>query len=62
MDYYIDRKKGIIKDTSILIVLFVIFCFLDLKFAYFITVLLGYLLMTRRTVHRLNPGFMGHNR
>jgi len=61
MYHYIDHKKGITKDTSILIVLFVTFCFVDLQFASFISVLCAYLLMTRRMILILNPGFiLGH--
>lgn len=58
MNDHIDHENGIIRDAVILIFLFLISSFVDLQLAFLVSVICFYLLMIRRVILKLNPGFI----
>ncbi len=51
-------KKGILKDSFIIILLFASLYFIDIRLAAFIAVICTTILLTRRTILYYNPGFI----
>lgn len=52
------NKKGILKDSLIIILLFASFYFIDIQLAAFIAVICTIILLTRRIILYYNPGFI----
>jgi hypothetical protein len=53
--------RGIIKDSFVFSLLFTILSFIDLRLAFFVSIVCISLFLTRRTILYLNPGFIdGH--
>jgi hypothetical protein len=58
MNSHFPHWNNILKDAAVLISLFLIFYFIDLQLAFFISAISLYLLMIRRVILILNPGFI----
>ena len=61
VDRNINYRRGIIKDAIIIMVIFASLYFIDIRMAAFVAVLCTAILLTRRIIFELNPGFItGH--